>query len=85
MKLESEDELLGLVDELRSFESKFGLSNRFNLFEAVNMVRQEIRHSRFLAFLLDPSESHDSATNFSARYLSQRRKVISHLPSLALL
>jgi hypothetical protein len=34
------------------------LLNQFNIFEAVGMVRQEIRHSHFLAFLLNPSASH---------------------------
>jgi len=27
----------------------------FNIFEAIGMVKQEIRHSHFLAFLLNPS------------------------------
>lgn len=30
----------------------------FNIFEAMGMVRAEIRHSHFLAHLLDPNESH---------------------------
>ena len=36
----------------------------FNLFEALGMVRAEIRHSRFLAHLLDPSASHDLGEGF---------------------
>ena len=62
--MESEKELLALLDELRGFERQFGLGSRFNLFEAVNIVRQEIRHSNFLAFLLNPAESHGLGDKF---------------------
>jgi PD-(D/E)XK nuclease superfamily protein len=34
------------------------LLDRFNIFEAIGFVGQELMHSRFLAFLLDPSKSH---------------------------
>ena len=34
------------------------LLNRFNLFESLDIVRQEIRHSAFLRWFLDPSETH---------------------------
>ena len=30
------------------------LLDRFNVFEAIGVIRQELRHSNFLAFLLDP-------------------------------
>ena len=62
--MEHENKLLALLDALRKFEKQFGLRNRFNLFEAVNMVRQEIRHSSFLAFLLNPAESHGLGDRF---------------------
>lgn len=62
--MEYEKEFLELIDELQTFERQFALSNRFNVFEALNMVRQEIRHSRFLAFLLNPKESHGLQDNF---------------------
>jgi hypothetical protein len=62
--MEHEDELLALLDELRVFEKHFGLGTRFNLFEAVNIVRQEIRHSSFLAFLLSPAEAHGLGDKF---------------------
>jgi hypothetical protein len=35
-----------------------GLLDEFNLFEAIGTVRQEINHSCFLSFLLDPSRNH---------------------------
>jgi len=34
------------------------LLREFNLFEAIGATRQELRHSDFLRFLLDPSENH---------------------------
>ncbi len=34
------------------------LLSRFNLFEAVGVVRHELRHSDFLAYLLNPSQHH---------------------------
>lgn len=56
--MESEKELLALLESLDNFELTQNLSNRFNIFDAVNMGRHEIRHSRFLACLLDPSQPH---------------------------
>ncbi|CAN5607862.1 hypothetical protein BH24ACT21_BH24ACT21_12240 [soil metagenome] len=47
------------------------LLNRFNIFEAVGIERQEIRHSRFLAFLLDPNESHGMGDAFVKRLLQR--------------
>lgn len=47
------------------------LLDQFNIFEAVGMKRQEIRHSRFLAFLLDPRENHGLGDAFVKRLLQQ--------------
>lgn len=64
IKIEHEDDLLKLIDSLRDFERNFKIGHRFNLFEAVNMSRQEIRHSRFLAYLLSPTETHGLGDSF---------------------
>ena len=40
------------------------LLTQFNLFEAIGVVRQETRHSNFLAFLLDPRQNHGLGTIF---------------------
>jgi hypothetical protein len=45
------------------------LLKRFNLFEAVGAVRHELRHSDFLAFLLDPNRNHGLGTAFLHRFL----------------
>ncbi len=42
-------------DDLLALESQIG---RFNIFDAVGIAHVEIRHSNFLAFILDPAESH---------------------------
>ncbi|KAM3110013.1 PDDEXK-like family protein [Phormidesmis sp. 146-33] len=52
--------------DLTLLESKL---SSFNIFEAVGMTRQEIRHSYFLAFLLNPSESHYFGDLFLKKFL----------------
>ena len=47
------------------------LLDRFNIFEAIGVVRQELRHSDFLAFLLDPQENHGLGDAFVKRLLQQ--------------
>jgi len=48
-------------DELLELEEQIG---RFNIFDALGVVRQEIRHSNFLAWLLEPAESHGQGQLF---------------------
>lgn len=45
------------------------LISGFNIFEAVGAVRQELRHSDFLAFLLDPRANHGLGDAFAKRLL----------------
>ena len=49
------------------------LLDEFNLFEAVGVVRQELRHSDFLGFLLDPRQPHGLGDTFLTLFL---RKVV---------
>src|SRR5215217_1399034 len=48
-------------DDLLTLESLIG---RFNIFDALGIARAEIRHSNFLAFILDPAESHGQSQLF---------------------
>lgn len=48
-------------DDLLAIESRIG---RFNIFDALGLARAEIRHSNFLAFILDPAESHGQGQLF---------------------
>jgi hypothetical protein len=54
--------------DLEALEAKI---SHFNIFEAVGMVRQEIKHSNFLQFLLDPAEKHQLGDLFLKNLLLQ--------------
>jgi hypothetical protein len=62
-----------VLEELQAgsgrLESIREASRRFNLFEAIGFVEQEIRHSRFLAFLMEPSANHGLGPAFARRFL----------------
>lgn len=45
------------------------LLDEFNIFEAIGAVRQEVRHSDFLAFLLNPQERHGLGAVFGQQLL----------------
>ena len=60
------------------------LENRlaeFNIFEAIGAVRQELRHSDFLAFLLGPNQNHQLGDLFLKRFLKQALVGVSN-PSI---
>ena len=50
------------------------LLEEFNHFEAIGAVRQELRHSDFLAFLLDPNQNHGLGDLVAKRLLQQALK-----------
>ncbi len=47
------------------------LLKEFNIFEALGVVRQELRHSDFLRYLLDPNEGHRLKDTFAKRLLRE--------------
>ena len=53
-------------DDLEELESRL---SGFNIFEAVGAVCQELRHSDFLAFLLDPNSNHGLSDGILKRIL----------------
>ncbi len=57
------------------------LLDQFNIFEAIGVIRQEMRHSDFLAFLLAPDQNHGLGDAF-ARRLLQRAVLSADDPSL---
>ncbi len=57
-----------LNEDLQELKAKLA---EFNIFEAIGVVRQEIRHSNFLAFLLDPSQNHRLDDIFLKQFLKQ--------------
>ncbi len=50
--------LKSFIDDNEDLERLEALADRFNMFEALGLVRQEIRHSAFLRWILDPAEPH---------------------------
>ena len=50
--------LKAFIDDNEDLEQLETILDRFNLFASLNLVRQEVRHSQFLSWLLDPSETH---------------------------
>ena len=65
-RLENDSDFLRLHSSLR----------QFNIFEAVGAVRQELRHSDFLAFLLNPYSNHGLKGKFAEILLNE----IANLP-----
>ena len=59
-----------LVDN-PALEKLEGLLDQFNIFEAIGAVRQEVRHSDFLAFLLNPNQNHGLRDIFVKRLLQK--------------
>ncbi len=57
------------VIDNREFERLEDLLSEVNLFEAIGAVRTELRHSDFLAFLLDPSRNHGLKDIFLKRLI----------------
>jgi len=53
-------------EELEKLES---IIDRFNIFRSLNIIDNEIRHSNFLAWLLDPSETHGLGDYFLNLFL----------------
>jgi PD-(D/E)XK nuclease superfamily len=47
------------------------LLDRFNVFEAIGFVEQEVKHSHFLAFLLDPNQNHGLEDHFLRNLLRE--------------
>ena len=71
--MDFEEQLATLVDD-HDFERIVRQRSSFNIFEAVGAIRGELRHSNFLAFLLDPSGSHGLGSKPLLRIL---RSIIS--------
>lgn len=69
--IDNEPALLAMLGDLKKLQVEFKLRNDFNMFDAVGMQRQEIRHSRFLAYLLDPRNPHGLGSEFLRAVLAQ--------------
>lgn len=57
-KTEDIEALKSFSDDNEDLERLESILDKFNVFESLGLVRQEIRHSAFLRWLLDPSQTH---------------------------
>jgi len=73
-KVKQQEQLAALeqlvVDNAYLEELEVGLAE-YNIFEAIGMIHQEIRHSAFLAFLLDPFRNHRLGDWFLKNFLKK--------------
>jgi hypothetical protein len=60
-----------LMDSSLDLQELSDILNQFNMFEALRVERQELRHSDFLAFLLNPQANHLMGDAFLVRFLSE--------------
>ncbi|MGL6564202.1 PD-(D/E)XK nuclease family protein [Aeromonas dhakensis] len=63
--------LTDLIFDSKELDKLGGMVSEFNLFEAMGMVRQEIRHSHFLGTLFNPREPHGLGSRFFESLLSR--------------
>ncbi len=63
--------LTDLIFDSKELDKLGGMISEFNLFEAMGMIRQEIRHSHFLGALFNPRESHGLGSRFFESIFSQ--------------
>ena len=80
------DALKSFVDDNEDLERLESMLDRFNLFESLGIVRQEIRHSAFLRWLLDPTETHGLRDYWLRQFLRKVIKIgegiLNNAPSL---
>ena len=69
------DDLCAELDKIKSIEN-----TKANIFDAVGMERQEVKHSAFIAWLLDPSKPHGIGNRFLAEFC--RRLFVSDSVSI---
>ena len=72
--------LKNFIDDNEDLERLEALADRFNMFEALGLVRQEIRHSAFLRWLLDPAEHHGLGDYLLRQFVRQVIKAGEDVP-----
>ena len=78
--------LKSFIDANEDLERLESMLDRFNLFESLGLVRQEIRHSAFIRWLLDPTETHGLGDywlrQFLRRVIKNGEGILDNAPSL---
>lgn len=62
-------ELERFIYDNPDLEKLEAIIDQFNIFSSLGIINQEIRHSNFLAWLLDPSETHNLSDYFTNIFL----------------
>jgi len=62
-------ELEGFIFNNKELEQLESIEDKFNIFSSLGIINQEVRHSNFLAWLLNPNETHNLADYFTTRFL----------------
>jgi len=72
MLLDEKEDLLAAVGSLREqYRAAWHESAaRFNIFDALNVECKELSHSKFLSFLLNPSQRHDQGDRYLRSFLA---------------
>ena len=71
MPIDNSEALTNFVVNNPDLERLEGLLAEFNIFEAIGAVKQELRHSDFLGYLLDPAGNHNLGDAFLKRLLKR--------------
>jgi hypothetical protein len=62
-------ELENFIFDNPELEKLEAIVDKFNIFSSLGIINQEIRHSHFLAWLLDPGETHNLSDYFTTSFL----------------
>ena len=62
-------ELERFIFNNETLEKLESIVDKFNIFSSLGIINQEIRHSNFLAWLLDPNETHNVSDYFTTSFL----------------
>ena len=70
--MSKEKQLLSLIKDIKDVEIAFKdlLADNLNIFRIAGLVKQEIKHSRVLAYILDPNGSHGLKDAFIKELMS---------------
>jgi len=72
MNNQSEIELLkNFINENKELEKLERITDKFNIFRSLDIVSNELKHSNFLAWLMDPNETHGLGDYFLTAFLKK--------------
>ncbi len=79
---EQERRLLSLISDLELFSATQNPTSKLNIFELIGLDRQEIKHSKFLKFLLTPAARHGLGDTFLKGLIGKVFQTLQSAPPL---